>query len=177
MDEIYLMMFDIPDATLYNDCEFYRHHWLVKENYLPNYAAMAADIGVPSPQVAPTVSVGGTDGTVGAGQYFVGYTFITAAGETQISPLAAITKTTTQHLTVASIAFPTGATGINFYCSTAPNSGEIGFSKTLGAASATNLTADGTVAHTPPSVNGTVGFWGTQLQIIRSLYTTIEGYN
>ena len=47
--EIYLMMFDIPDATVNNGapvgCELYRHRGLVAENYLPNYAAMLAASG------------------------------------------------------------------------------------------------------------------------------------
>lgn len=46
-DEIYLMLFDIPDANLpgADDCEVYRHSLTVKENYLPEYATLnvAAD--------------------------------------------------------------------------------------------------------------------------------------
>jgi hypothetical protein len=177
MDEIYLTMFDIPNANLYNDVEFYRHYSLVKENYLPNYAAMTGDTGLASPSTAPTLSVAGTDGSAGAGEYQVAYTFINGAGETEMSPISTIVKTTTQHIAIASIAFPSGATGINYYCSTAPGSGEIGFSKTLSSAAATNLTADGTAGHVPPSLNTTVGLYGIQLQLIRQLYTCIQGVN
>jgi hypothetical protein len=40
-DEIYLTMFDVPDARIENDVELYRHGSLVKENFLPDYASMS----------------------------------------------------------------------------------------------------------------------------------------
>lgn len=47
--EIYLLCYDVVNVNVPNntllDCELYRHHSLVKENYLPNYAAMFAAAG------------------------------------------------------------------------------------------------------------------------------------
>jgi hypothetical protein len=41
-DEIYLVAFDVPDAANNNDVELARHHIVVKENYLPGWAAETA---------------------------------------------------------------------------------------------------------------------------------------
>ncbi len=41
-EEIYLLAFDVPDATGNPDCELYSHGALVKENFLPGFATLAA---------------------------------------------------------------------------------------------------------------------------------------
>lgn len=41
-EEIYLTAFDVTDITFNDDVELYRHHSLVKENYLPGFAGLAA---------------------------------------------------------------------------------------------------------------------------------------
>lgn len=43
-DEIYLVAFDVPDADRNPEIELYRHSSVVKENFLPGYAAMDADL-------------------------------------------------------------------------------------------------------------------------------------
>lgn len=43
-DEIYLVAFDLPNAKRDNAATLYRHQSIVKENYLPNYAALAAAV-------------------------------------------------------------------------------------------------------------------------------------
>jgi hypothetical protein len=46
-DEIFLLAFDVSDATFEDDCELYRHNSLVKENLLPDYATYnATDLAV-----------------------------------------------------------------------------------------------------------------------------------
>lgn len=43
-DEFFLLNADVVDANKNNDCDLYRHDGLVKENFLPGFATMAADI-------------------------------------------------------------------------------------------------------------------------------------
>jgi hypothetical protein len=43
-DEMFLLAFDVVDALIEDDCELYRHGSLVKENFLPGYATMAAPL-------------------------------------------------------------------------------------------------------------------------------------
>lgn len=42
-DELFLLAFDVTDAVYNDDCELYRHHSVVKENFLPNYGTLTAD--------------------------------------------------------------------------------------------------------------------------------------
>jgi len=41
-DEVYLVVHDVPDVMLNNDVDLYRHGGLVKENFLPGFASLAA---------------------------------------------------------------------------------------------------------------------------------------
>jgi hypothetical protein len=41
-DEVYLVVYDVPDVTVNNDVELYRHGSLVKENFLPGFADLVA---------------------------------------------------------------------------------------------------------------------------------------
>jgi hypothetical protein len=41
-DEVYLVLYDIPDVTVNNDVDLYRHGSLVKENFLPNFDSWVA---------------------------------------------------------------------------------------------------------------------------------------
>jgi hypothetical protein len=43
-DEVYLLAFDIVDADTNNDAVLYRPGSIVKENYLPNFASIAAGV-------------------------------------------------------------------------------------------------------------------------------------
>jgi hypothetical protein len=43
-DEIFLVAFDVPDATLNPDIVLYRHNSIVKENFLPDFATLAAGV-------------------------------------------------------------------------------------------------------------------------------------
>lgn len=43
-DEAYLVVYDVLDVTLNNDVDLYRHGSLVKENFLPGFATLAADV-------------------------------------------------------------------------------------------------------------------------------------
>jgi hypothetical protein len=40
-DEIYLTAYEVVDLGMLNDCEFYRHNRLVKENFLPGWAGLS----------------------------------------------------------------------------------------------------------------------------------------
>lgn len=173
-EEVFLLLFDVANAKLVNDCELYRHHSQVKINYLPDYALMVADAGIVDPTIAPTLGHAGTDGSAGAGPYQVGYTFFNANGETKISPLATVTKLTTEHISVADIAFLTGATGIRFYASAGPTDPDLGFVKELVAHGATTLLTDGTGTR-PPTANTTKGSLGSRLDWLRRNYVCYMG--
>lgn len=41
-DEAYLVVYDVPDVTMNNDVELYRHGGIVKENFLPGFASLDA---------------------------------------------------------------------------------------------------------------------------------------
>jgi hypothetical protein len=43
-DEIFLLVFDVTDATLDPNCELYRHGSIVKDNFLPNWTTMGSTL-------------------------------------------------------------------------------------------------------------------------------------
>jgi hypothetical protein len=172
-DEIFLTAFDCPNALVNNDIELYRHHSVVKENYLPGYAAYAAGLGIADPTVAPTLGHTGSDGPATAGLKYVGYSFFNANGETKISPLASVTTLTTEHISVADIAFPAGTLGIKFYASPAINDPGVTFVKALAAHAATTLLTDG-IGSAPKGSNGTAGA-GAILAKLRTIYECEKG--
>ncbi len=43
-DEVFLVAFEVPDANRNPEIELYRHGGIVKENFLPDYADMDADL-------------------------------------------------------------------------------------------------------------------------------------
>jgi hypothetical protein len=43
-DEIYLVAFDVPDVSVNNDVDLYRHGGSVKENFLPNFSALSTTL-------------------------------------------------------------------------------------------------------------------------------------
>jgi len=45
-DEAYLVVYDVPNLARDNDVELYRHDGLVKENFLPGFAALSAALKV-----------------------------------------------------------------------------------------------------------------------------------
>lgn len=174
-DEIFLTVFDVPNARTNPDCELLRHGTLIAENYLPDYDVMSANTGIADPTVAPTLSHTGTDGPSAAGLRYVGYSFTNAYGETRMSPLSSVTTLTTEHIGIADIAFPSGATGIKFYSSPAVNDPNVLFNKELSAHAATTLIADAT-GDEPPTANTTKNpATGGKLDWIRRHYTCIIG--
>lgn len=71
---------------------------------------------VAAPATAPTITAGGSDGTIGAGTYLFTYTFVNAQGETTQSPGTFATLTSAQHAAVTSITgIATGVTAVNVY--------------------------------------------------------------
>lgn len=43
-DEVYLIAFDVTDADEINDVELYRHHRIVKENFVPGFASFTSGL-------------------------------------------------------------------------------------------------------------------------------------
>lgn len=72
--------------------------------------------GIATPTVAPTLTTATTGGTIGAGTYYVLYTYKNLIGETASSPVASITTTgTTSTITVTAPAAQAGQTAYNVY--------------------------------------------------------------
>jgi len=114
--------------------------------------------GVPyvtAPSAAPTLTaVTPTSSTnLAAGTYYVQYTFINAWGETTASPQGSVTLTAGQEIQVSAITLPVGATGVNYYLSTAAGSTTTALAANGngGQIDLTTLPASG--AANPPSSN------------------------
>jgi hypothetical protein len=75
--------------------------------------------GVAAPTTAPTLAASGSGSTFTAGLWYVGYSYSTALGETQMSTLGTITLTSGQNIVTGVLTLPTHVTGINWYVSTA----------------------------------------------------------
>lgn len=73
------------------------------------------------PTVAPTLAA--SAGALDAGAYLVSYAYRNANGNTNYSPIAAITLTASQQIDVTGIALPAGATSIDWFVSVEANSG------------------------------------------------------
>lgn len=43
-DEVFIVAFDVTDVGVVADCELYRHHSIVKENFLPGWTGIAAAV-------------------------------------------------------------------------------------------------------------------------------------
>lgn len=81
---------------------------------------VATPTSITPPAAAPTLSTAGTGGTVLAGVYIVGFTWVNANGETTLSPTASITTSgTTSTITVTVPTLPSGATAAAVYVSQA----------------------------------------------------------
>jgi hypothetical protein len=79
-------------------------------------ACVSLATALPPPADAPTLTTNAAGGTILAGTYTIGYTWVDAAGETQISALSSITTTgATSTITITVPALPAGATGWNLY--------------------------------------------------------------
>lgn len=172
-DEVYLLLFDIPDILNNADAELYRWGSSVFENYLPAYLT-AVQPSLQNPLVAPTLGTATTGGTLVAGTYWVGYSYKDASGETIVSPATSIVVpggTSTNTVTVTAPALPAGATGINVYFS--PTSA---ITLAFNGTSATNTytvtapNAGGAVAS--PAVNTTVS---ALLAKLRTNYRMLKG--
>lgn len=113
---------------------------------------------VATPSAAPTLGAAtatvANPSALAGGTYTVGYTFISAAGETALSPTATQTITAGQYINVSSIALPTGATGIKFYASIAVGNTTTGYTGvTLTAAAATAIGDLGAASLAAPASN------------------------
>lgn len=73
-----------------------------------------AQIAAPSAAATATTNTG-TASPPPAAPYIIGYTYVNAVGETTLSPTVEKTADGTHDIIFASIAFPTGATAINYY--------------------------------------------------------------
>lgn len=112
--------------------------------------------GVPNvanPTTAPVLTaVSGSTGLV-AGTYYVSYTFTNAWGETLASPQSSVTITAGQAIQVGAISLPFGATGVNYYLSTAAGLTTVAYDA-AGTGAQINLTAlPASGANNPPSSN------------------------
>lgn len=81
-----------------------------------NHFAEIAD-----PTIAPTVAA--SAGALDAGAYLVAYAYRNANGNTNLSPISAITLTASQQIDVTGISLPAGATSIDWFVSVEANSG------------------------------------------------------
>jgi len=106
-----------------------------------------------NPAAAPTLSTAISGGTIPAGTYLLGYTYVTPSGETQLSPTASQVTTgaaSTLLATAPALPLPTGATGINYYAGTAANALTLVGSSTANTLLLASLPAGGAA---PPAVN------------------------
>lgn len=107
-----------------------------------------------APTLAAVTGTGVNASSLAAGTYTVGYTFLTATGETQLSPTASQAITAGQQINVSSIALPSGATGIKFYISIAAGNSTVGYSGvTLTAAAAVELSSLGASSLPAPAAS------------------------
>lgn len=176
--ECYLIQFPVVNLYQNNDVEFVRSFRAitVKKNYLPNYALMVADTGIVDPIVAPTLAAAGSDGTFTAGDYYGGYSYGNAFGETKISPLTKVTVGAANHVAFTSPgAFPTNAIYIKLYLSPAPLVIGVQLVGVRGTAGAFNALLPGSGAGPRTTTNTTKSGLGRQLDYINKAYKTIIG--
>jgi hypothetical protein len=115
---------------------------------------------VTAPGPAPTVGDGGVAGTLTAGTYTVGYTYVNAFGETTISSTATTASLSSGHqISIGAISgIPNYVQFLKFYITATSGTSALGFALqvpvTANATSATNITAPGNTV-TAPASNGT----------------------
>ena len=125
-------------------------------------AAVSADGGyVTPPGAAPVLTAISGSTSLTAGTYTVGYTWITADGETPLSPTATVTITAGQGIQVSAMSLPNvgatppspNATGIHYYLSAAAGSTSVAYDAN-GTGAAITLTAlPVSGAASPPTIN------------------------
>lgn len=89
---------------------------------VPTNSATVSALVTANPSAAPTGTNSPAGTSLGAGSHYLGYTYITAAGETTISPLATFTLSSGDQLAVNATTLPTGVTSANYYFSVAAGS-------------------------------------------------------
>ena len=85
------------------------------------------------PAAAPSLTAPTATGSLLPGEYWVGYTYVNARGETLISPLSSQVITvgsSNKRISVAGITPPAGATAVNWYCSPTAQSYQLRLYKT-----------------------------------------------
>lgn len=81
---------------------------------------------VADPSTAPTLTAAGS-GSLAAGDYSVGYSYVNASGETLLSPYKVVTLSANQKINVTTVTLPAGVTSLNWYCSPEANSTKLRF--------------------------------------------------
>jgi len=76
---------------------------------------------IADPAVNPTVTA--SSGALAAGAYLVAYAYRNANGNTNLSPISAITLTASQKIDVTTISLPVGADSVDWFVSVEANSG------------------------------------------------------
>lgn len=114
--------------------------------------------GLASPTAAPALTTATTGGTIPAGVWLGAYSYITASGETLVSPNGTVTTTGgTSTITFGAVALPAGATGLNFYLSLAAGGFALARAGTNGTGAAFTAAAPpGATAAAAPRTNTTL---------------------
>lgn len=97
----------------------------IDSNGFVHFIAYTDAVGtVANPTTAPTLSQSANAGsTLAAGTYYVTYTWVTANGETLVSPEASLAVTSGNNLVVTVPAKPANVTSVNVYIGTATGTG------------------------------------------------------
>jgi hypothetical protein len=89
-------------------------------------AYAAYDLSTDTPSAAPVASEGGA-GALAAGDYTIGYTEVTANGESLLSPVDTQTLGASKKLSLATVTLRAGVTSLNWYMSIAADSTALKF--------------------------------------------------
>ncbi|WP_046180397.1 hypothetical protein [Domibacillus tundrae] len=108
-----------------------------------------------NPATPPNLAASGTAGTLPAGTYYVKYTWVTASGETMVSPETSITTTAGQQIDITLPAFPPGVTSANIYIAQTGNATKQGNTTTGTFAQSTALVIGSSI----PAANTAVDQW------------------
>jgi hypothetical protein len=111
--------------------------------------------GVVGPTVAPVPVALPSGGSLTAGLYSLATSYTTALGETECSPLGAVTVVANGRITRPAIALPTNVTGLKDYLSVGPLSADIRLVGTAATGAAAIYTAAPTTAAAMPLLDFT----------------------
>lgn len=100
-----------------------------------------------------SLSATGSDGTIPAGAYSLGYTFVNGNGETTISNVPAVTVGATNHIVVPTITKPATVTSVNLYMSAIGTTTPLYFVKNYDGTGFNLLAPPAASDITPPATN------------------------